>query len=56
MHLAKDLDEDVVFVDGSAKNANNNEEEEEEEELYEKEILCGDDVIINVCALLLKII
>ena len=32
MHLAKDLGEDVVFVDGSAKNANNNEEEEEEEE------------------------
>ena len=32
MHLAKDLDEDVVFVDGSANNANNEREEEEEEE------------------------
>ena len=30
--LAKDLDEDVVFVDGSANNANNEREEEEEEE------------------------
>ena len=32
INLAKDLDEDVVFVDGSANNANNEREEEEEEE------------------------